>query len=68
MTDKLTTATAVRAGAKVVYVGEPGEIIALIPNATRAIVAHPERPPKFVNFDGSIEPFEWGLIVTEPAE
>lgn len=65
MSEKLTTHTAIRAGTRVIYVGEPGEIIALVPNAKRAVVAHPDRPPKFVNSDGSEEPF---VCVTLPTE
>jgi hypothetical protein len=59
MTEKLTTATAVRAGNKVIYVAEAGEIIALVPNQMRAVIAHQDRPPKFLNFDGTTEPIEF---------
>jgi hypothetical protein len=55
---KLLTAKAVLAGQKVIYVAEPGELIELVPDASRAIIVHPDRPPKFLNFDGTTEPFK----------
>ncbi len=57
MSDELQHAHALRAGSRVIYVTEPGEIMAICPDRKRAVVAHPDRPPKFVNFDGTEEPF-----------
>jgi len=61
MTEILATATAIRAGTKVIYVAEPGEIVALTPNKTQAVIAHPGRPLRLLNFDGTTEP----LILTK---
>jgi hypothetical protein len=59
MSEKLETTTALCAGSKVIYVCEPGELLCMTPNGLRAIVVHPDRPPKFVNADGSEEPFQF---------
>ncbi|MGY4333229.1 hypothetical protein ACVWWG_007646 [Bradyrhizobium sp. LB7.2] len=65
MTDELQHAQALRCGSRVIYVTEPGEIMAICPDRKRAIVAHPGRPPKFVHFDGTEEPFTWTTIPSE---
>lgn len=40
---------------QVLYVCEPGERLSLIQGTGCAIVVHPDRPPKIVKPDGSIE-------------
>lgn len=62
MSEKLEQVPALRQGTKLIYAGQPGEIIGLLPNGRAAIVAHPDRPPKIVNFDGTEEPFVWNVV------
>lgn len=43
-------------GMKLVYAGEPGESMAILPNDRGVLVVHPERQPKIVRYDGVAEP------------
>ncbi|UPK31850.1 hypothetical protein IVB18_26345 [Bradyrhizobium sp. 186] len=61
MSEKLQQVPALRAGTKLIYAGQPGEVIGLM-NDGRAIVAHPERAPKIINLDGTEEPFVWNVV------
>lgn len=59
MAEKIEIVPTMRHGMNVVYVGQPGELMAILPNNQGVLVAHPERQPKIVRPDGTEQPLHF---------